>query len=105
MARDLDGSGERCVGVSADVLDPDALADARDEVEDRLGPADILVNAAGGNVAGATLAPGDSPFGLPPEALAQVVDLNLHGTIRPTQVFGAAMARAGAGAAWSTCRR
>ena len=55
------------------------------------------MNAAGGNVAGATLAPGADLFGLAPEAMGKVVDLNLHGTILPTQVFGAAMGRRGRG--------
>ena len=97
VAADLDPSGERAVGVSADVLDVGALDRARASVEDALGPVDVLVNAAGGNVAGATLAPGADLFGLPADALGDVVDLNLHGTIRPTQVFGAAMAGRGGG--------
>ncbi len=36
-------------------------------------------------------------FDLPPEALRWVFDLNLIGTILPSQVFGRAMAKAGAG--------
>ncbi len=97
-AADLDPSGERALGVAADVLDPDALAAARDAVLDRFGHVDALVNAAGGNVSGATLQPGESPFGLDPAAWRSVVDLNLHGTILPTQVFGPALADAEAGA-------
>ena len=94
----LDATGERCVGVAADVLDAEALGAAHDTVEGALGPVDILVNAAGGNVAGATLAPGADLFGLAPEAFHDVVDLNLHGTILPTQVFGASMAARDGGA-------
>ena len=85
-AEALDPDGERALGVAADVLDADALADARDAVLDRFGRVDALVNAAGGNVSGATLAPGESPFGLDADAWHSVVDLNLHGTILPTQV-------------------
>ncbi len=94
----LDASGERALGVAADVLDPDALAAARDAVRGRFGRVDALVNAAGGNVQGATLAPGDSPFGLDAGAWRQVVDLNLVGTVLPTQVFGEAIAERGEGA-------
>ena len=94
----LDPDGGRSFGVAADVLDADALADARDSVLDRFGRIDALVNAAGGNVSGATLQPGESPFGLDPAAWRQVVDLNLHGTILPTQAFGPALADAEAGA-------
>ena len=90
--------GNNAMGVAADVLEPDTLEAARQRVESALGPISILVNAAGGNVAGATLAPGADPFGLSPEAMAQVVDLNLHGTIQPTQIIGAAMAKNGGGA-------
>lgn len=97
-AEALDPDGERALGVAADVLDADALADARDAVLDRFGRVDALVNAAGGNVSGATLAPGESPFGLDADAWHSVVDLNLHGTILPTQVFGPALAEAEAGA-------
>jgi NAD(P)-dependent dehydrogenase (short-subunit alcohol dehydrogenase family) len=93
-ASDLDPDGERALGVAADVLDADQLAEARDTVLDRFGHVDALVNAAGGNVSGATLQPGESPFGLDPAAWRSVVDLNLHGTILPTQVFGPALADA-----------
>ena len=79
---------DHALGVAADVLDAAALAEARRSVLERFGRVDILVNAAGGNVAEATLAPGADPFGLSPEAMRQVVDLNLHGTILPTQTFG-----------------
>lgn len=89
-AEALDPDGERTLGVAADVLYADQLADARDAVLDRFGRIDALVNAAGGNVSGATLQFGESPFGLDPAVRRSVVDFNLHGTILPTQVFGPA---------------
>nr|MBA2755368.1 SDR family oxidoreductase [Chloroflexia bacterium] len=58
---------------------------------------DILVNAAGGNVAGATLPPGGAAFDLSLDAFREVVDLNFFGALLPIQVFGAAMAAAGRG--------
>ncbi|MDT0630901.1 SDR family oxidoreductase [Rubrivirga litoralis] len=91
-AREMDPTGERALGVEANVLEVDALERARDAVLDRFGRVDALVNTAGGNVAGATLAPGDSPFRLDPEAWRGVVDLNLLGTVLPTQTFGEAIA-------------
>jgi NAD(P)-dependent dehydrogenase (short-subunit alcohol dehydrogenase family) len=48
------------------------------------------VNAAGGNVAAATVGE-KSFFELPADALDEVVRLNFHGTVLPTQIFGAAM--------------
>jgi NAD(P)-dependent dehydrogenase (short-subunit alcohol dehydrogenase family) len=73
----------------ADVLSREQLERARD----RIGRVDILVNAAGGNVPGATLAEGASAFELPEAAFREVVDLNLVGTLLPAQVFGSAMTR------------
>ncbi len=80
--------GDAAGYVAADVLDAAQLAGARDEIIRRHGRIDILVNAAGGNVAGATLPPGASFFDLPEEAMRQVVDLNYMGTVLPIQVFG-----------------
>jgi NAD(P)-dependent dehydrogenase (short-subunit alcohol dehydrogenase family) len=61
------------------------------------GRIDILVNAAGGHVAGSVLPPDGSFFELTMEATERTVDLNLHGTLLPTQVFAEPMARAGRG--------
>lgn len=52
----------------------------------------LLAMVVGGNVSGATLAPDESLLGLKVDAGRSVVDLNLHGTVLPTQVFGPALA-------------
>ncbi|HJZ48663.1 MAG TPA: SDR family oxidoreductase, partial [Roseiflexaceae bacterium] len=78
----------------ADVLDRGQLEAAREAVLGQWGRIDILVNAAGGNMPSATLNPGRSFFDLPVEGLDQVIALNLHGTLLPSQIFGAAMAHA-----------
>lgn len=59
------------------------------------GQIDILLNAAGGNMGGATIAPDKSFLDLEIEAFRKVVDLNLFGTVLPTTVFGEAMTAAG----------
>jgi NAD(P)-dependent dehydrogenase (short-subunit alcohol dehydrogenase family) len=82
--------GGPTIVLEADVLDADQLARARATVLDRFGRIDALVNAAGGNVPGATVGE-RSFFELSPEALDEVVRLNFAGTVLPTQVFGAAM--------------
>jgi NAD(P)-dependent dehydrogenase (short-subunit alcohol dehydrogenase family) len=88
----LEALAERHDGLvlEADVLDAAQLERARAAVLDRWGRVDVLVNAAGGNVAAATVGE-RSFFDLPVEALDEVVRLNLHGTVLPTQVFAAAM--------------
>jgi NAD(P)-dependent dehydrogenase (short-subunit alcohol dehydrogenase family) len=79
----------------ADVLDRDQLLAARERLLERWSRVDILVNAAGGNVADATVASGATVFDLPERALRDVLDLNLLGTLLPSQVFGAAMTAGG----------
>ncbi len=87
LAASFDGAA---VALEADVLDVARLERARDELLDAFGRVDLLVNAAGGNVAAATT--GEvSFFDLPLAALDEVLRLNVHGTVLPAQVFGAAM--------------
>ena len=87
----LEGTG-RAVVVTADVLDAEALKRAAEEVVSRFGRVDCLLNGAGGNHPGATTKPELSFFDLPLDALRFVFDLNMLGTIIPTQVFGRVMA-------------
>ena len=77
----------------ADVLQPESLQQAAD----RVGQADILINAAGGNHPSATTSAVASFFDLPVDALRFVTDLNLLGTVLPCQVFGRGMAERGEG--------
>jgi NAD(P)-dependent dehydrogenase (short-subunit alcohol dehydrogenase family) len=81
------------LALPADVLDRDQLVAARERLLERWGRVDVLVNAAGGNVPGATLAPEAGVFDMPEAAFREVVDLNLVGTLLPSQVFGAAIER------------
>lgn len=57
----------------------------------RYGRIDVLINGAGGNMAGATIAPDKTIFDLDIEAVRKVVDLNLFGIILPTMTFTRAM--------------
>ncbi len=94
-AMGADGSARSMV-VCADVLNREDLERASGAVLDRFGHVDALVNAAGGNKPDATTG-ARTFFDLSPDALRWVFDLNLLGTILPSQVFGKAMAKAGAG--------
>jgi NAD(P)-dependent dehydrogenase (short-subunit alcohol dehydrogenase family) len=87
----LEGPG-RAIVVTADVLDAEALKGAAEEVVREFGRVDCLLNGAGGNSPGATTKPELSFFDLPEDALRFVFDLNMMGTIIPTQVFGRVMA-------------
>jgi len=92
VAAGIVAAGGEAMAVPADVLKTDELAEARNAVLRHWGPVDILVNAAGGNTPAATLSGETTVFDLPAEALRAVVELNLLGTMLPSQVFGAAMA-------------
>lgn len=98
VASIADAGGE-AMAVMADVLQRPALEAAREDVAAQWGDVDILINAAGGNVAAATTGPTRATiFDLDTDAFRQAIDLNLLGTVLPCQVFGAAMARHGRGA-------
>lgn len=81
----LSGDG---MAIATDVLDRKQVDQMLQKVLDAYGRVDILVNAAGGNMAGATVVPGGDIFGLSEDSLREVIDLNLLGTIIPTQVIG-----------------
>jgi len=93
----IEAAGGVGLALPADVLVRDQLESARSALLERWGRLDILVNAAGGNLPSATLPPGQSFFNLPVEGMEPVIALNLQGTLLPSQVFGAELARAGKG--------
>lgn len=92
-----DEIGARAIAVYGDVLDRDGLVAAEAQIRAHFGPASILVNCAGGNRAEATTSASRSFFDLPEQALRDVLNLNLLGTILPTQVFGRSMTEQGKG--------
>lgn len=85
-------NGGEALGISADILDKNQLENVRQNVFDRWGKIDILINGAGGNISGAVVRPDQNFFEhLDFQSFEQVLALNLHGTVLPTQIFGAAM--------------
>jgi len=97
----LDRMGEHGKRVSVfkcDVLNRDSIAKTADDVVHSFGKLDCLVNGAGGNKAQATTSPDLKFFDLPADALRWVFELNILGTILPSQAFGKIMAAQGYGA-------
>lgn len=88
---EINQNGGEAMELVADVLDENALIESRRKVLDRWGRLDILVNAAGGNIAGATIRPEQSFFDLNLDDLDKVSSLNFKGTVLPTYVFGEIM--------------
>ncbi len=79
--------GEAIV-VYADVLKPETLQEAAQKIVETFGGIDCLINGAGGNNPRATTGADLSFFDLPADAIRFVFDLNMLGTILPTQIFG-----------------
>lgn len=90
--RTLRGDTARKRGFVCDVTNESSLTAVRDGVRKEFGRVDILINAAGGNRAGATIAPNQNIFDMNIGEFKAVTDLNFIGTVLPTLVFGAVMA-------------
>ena len=86
LEAELNQKGEALFLVT-DVLKKEVLEQNRDAIVARFGTIDVLLNAAGGNMAGATIAPDKTFLDLDLDAFRKVVELNLFGTVLPTQVF------------------
>ncbi|MDD3869922.1 MAG: SDR family NAD(P)-dependent oxidoreductase [Candidatus Cloacimonetes bacterium] len=95
--KDKDFSDENVIGFSCDVLQISQLETVRDCVLDKWGEIDILINCAGGNIAGATLIEEQSFFDMKIGSWNAVLNLNLNGSIYPSYVFGKVMAKQKAG--------
>lgn len=83
--------------MSTDVLDREKVQANCDAIIEKYGRVDTLLNAAGGNMPGATIPPDKTFFDLDPEQFRRVLDLNLTGTVIPTQIFLRPMAKQGKG--------
>src|SRR5437764_1515680 len=97
VAAEIVAAGGEALATPADVLLKGELEAVREMLLRRWEHIDILVNAAGGNIPAATLSDERTFFDLPEDAFRQVLDLNLLGTLLPSQVFGAAMVHQRAG--------
>jgi len=89
--------GKRVSVFQCDVLNRDSVAKTAEEVAGKLGKLDCLVNGAGGNKPQATTSAELRFFDLPADALRWVFELNILGTILPSQAFGKVMAAQGYG--------
>ncbi|MBM4073081.1 MAG: SDR family oxidoreductase [Planctomycetes bacterium] len=96
--RCIQSAGGTAIFHAADAQNRDSLMTTSDRIAEEWGPPSVLVNAAGGNRADATLPPGADFCQLPLAAWQGVFDLNLvGGVLLPCQVFGASMLAAGKG--------
>jgi NAD(P)-dependent dehydrogenase (short-subunit alcohol dehydrogenase family) len=96
-AEAINKKGGKALALVADVLDEKQLEAAKKKTLDAFGQIDGLVNAAGGNMPGGVLQPNEDIFKMNLDGMKKVMDINLWGTILPTQVFGEALAKNGKG--------
>ncbi len=92
LSQEIRSGGMDAIAVECNVLEKDSIEKAAQQVLRNFKKIDILVNGAGGNKPQATTSAENTFFDLPPEAVRWVFDLNLLGTILPSQVFGRIMA-------------
>ena len=90
--KELTAAGGEAIGIVGNVLDTESLKQVAGEIVARWGRIDILLNIAGGNIPGATLAESQTIFDMKIGDWEKVTSLNLNGTVYPSLVFGEVMA-------------
>ena len=90
-ANAINQKGGQALALIADVTNESQLESACQQMLTAFGKIDGLVNAAGGNMPDAVVQPNQDVFQLNFQALQDVMQLNLMGTVMPTQVFGKAI--------------
>ncbi len=91
LASEIREEGGKAIGLACNVLDKENIQMIANKVLDYFGHIDILINGAGGNKPQATTSQDMKFFDLPADAFRWVFDLNMLGTILPTQVFAKIM--------------
>ena len=97
LAEGIRAQGGDAAFYVCDVTDMKMVNGVRDQIVDRYGRVDALLNAAGGNMPGATIPPGKTLFDVQVEEFERVLNVNLTGTLIPTQAFLKPMTEAGHG--------
>ena len=97
IASEIQQAGGVCEFMKTDVMNQAVVQQNCDDIMAKYGHIDTLLNAAGGNMPGATIAPDKTFFDLDPAQFQTVLNLNLTGTVIPTQVFLKPMVKQGKG--------
>lgn len=88
----IQNNGGQAFAIVADVLNQEDLEKAKQYILDKYKRLDVLINAAGGNMPGATITPEQDFFNVNADDLQKVMDLNIMGTMVPSKVFSAVFA-------------
>ena len=98
IAAEICAAGGECEFMKTDVLNAEVVKKNCDDILAKYGRIDTLLNAAGGNMPGATIPPDKTVFDLQVDHFQTVLNLNLTGTVIPTQIFLEPMVKQGKGA-------
>ena len=85
--KEIQQAGGEALALVVDVLNEAQLEAAKAKVLNHWNRIDILLNAAGGNMKGATITPEQTIFDLSIPDFDKVTSLNLKGTVLPTIIF------------------
>jgi NAD(P)-dependent dehydrogenase (short-subunit alcohol dehydrogenase family) len=94
---ELGPSNANVIGFAGNVLNKKWLLEVCAAILQKWGQIDGLINAAGGNMPGATIGTDQTIFDLNMDDFRKVTELNLDGTVLPSLVFGEVMAKQGKG--------
>jgi len=95
---ELEKTSPHVMGFAGNVLDKKWLGEVCTSILKKWGKIDGLINAAGGNMPGATIGTDQTIFDLNMEDFRKVSELNVDGTVLPSLVFGEVMAKQKKGA-------
>ncbi|MBE6287275.1 MAG: SDR family NAD(P)-dependent oxidoreductase [Mediterranea massiliensis] len=98
LVSEIKEKGGEAMFLATDVMNRELLEQNLADILSAYGKVDALLNAAGGNMPGATIAPDGTFFDIKIEEFQRVLELNLIGTVLPTQVFLKPMVEQGKGA-------
>lgn len=97
IVADITAAGGQCEFMKTDVMNQEVVEKNCEDILAKYGKIDTLLNAAGGNMPGAVISPDGNFFDLKVDEFQKVLELNLTGTVIPTQVFLKPMVKQGKG--------
>lgn len=87
LVREIEAEKGRAFPLIADVTNEAGLIEGRNALLKKFGRADVLINAAGGNMPGAVISPQQTLADTNTKAMREVMELNYFGSFLPVKAF------------------
>lgn len=87
VADDIKNKGGKAIPFGCNVTDEESIKSVSSTIKSQYGSLDVLINAAGGNMAGAIISPEQTLLDSDVEALRKIIDLNYIGTYLSIKSF------------------